>query len=74
MDERPHGEIRRQRGLLGSKPVIAGTRIPLASIQRLAADGATASQIGELYPDLTDEDIRAALAAGSVTRRRAHAS
>ncbi|PZR67188.1 MAG: hypothetical protein DLM66_11855 [Candidatus Dormiibacter spiritus] len=74
LDERPHGEIRRQRGLLGSKPVIAGTRIPLASIQRLAADGATASQIGELYPDLTDEDIRAALAAGSVTRRRAHAS
>jgi DNA-binding transcriptional MerR regulator len=74
LDERPTGQIWRRRGLLGSKPVIAGTRIPIETIQRLAAGGATVTKITELYPDLTEQDIRAALAAESAVRRRANAN
>jgi DNA-binding transcriptional MerR regulator len=62
LDERPHGEIERRRGVLGSKPLIAGTRIPVESIQRLHADGADEAEIRKLYPDLTASDVTAALA------------
>ncbi|MCL7455256.1 MAG: DUF433 domain-containing protein [Anaerolineae bacterium] len=42
-------------------PCIKGTRIPVAMIVGSLADGMTADQIREEYPQLTDEDIRAAL-------------
>ncbi len=74
LDRRPFGQIERRRGVLGSKPVIAGTRIPVASIRRLASDGARITRIRQLYPDLTGKDIRAALAAESAARPRKRAS
>jgi len=74
LDRRPLGQIERRRGVLGSKPVIAGTRIPVASIQRIARAGASVSKIRQLYPDLTGKDIRAALAAEAAVRPRKHAS
>ena len=43
-------------------PCIKGTRIPVAMIVGSLADGMTAVQIREAYPQLADEDIRAALA------------
>jgi uncharacterized protein (DUF433 family) len=43
-------------------PCIKGTRIPVAMIVGSLADGMTTAQIREAYPQLTDEDIRAALA------------
>jgi uncharacterized protein (DUF433 family) len=43
-------------------PCIKGTRIPVATIVGSLADGLTPAQIVEAYPQLTDEDIRAALA------------
>jgi uncharacterized protein (DUF433 family) len=42
-------------------PCIKGTRIPVAIIVGSLADGMTADQIREAYPQLADEDIRAAL-------------
>ncbi len=43
-------------------PCIKGTRIPVAMIVGSLADGMTSTQIRKAYPQLTDEDIRAALA------------
>jgi DNA-binding transcriptional MerR regulator len=74
LDRRPFGRIERRRGVLGSKPVIAGTRIPVASIQRLSSAGASVTRIRQLYPDLTGKDIRAALAAEVAVRPRKRAS
>ena len=41
---------------------IKGTRVPVATIVGSLADGMTPVQIREAYPQLADEDIRAALA------------
>ncbi len=46
---------------LGGKPVIRGTRIPVALIVRLVAEGLTPEEILREYPELTLEDVRAAL-------------
>lgn len=43
-------------------PCIRGTRIPVALIIGSLADGMTAAQIREAYPQLASEDIYAALA------------
>jgi uncharacterized protein (DUF433 family) len=74
LDHRRHGEIERRRGVLGSKPLVAGTRIPVESVQRLRADGADEAEILRLYPDLTAADVRAALAEVLPRRRRKLAS
>jgi len=41
---------------------IKGTRIPVATVLGSLADAMTPAQIRKAYPQLTDEDIRAALA------------
>ena len=46
---------------LGGKPVIKGTRIPVALIIELIANGLDPDEIIKEYPELTIEDIRAAL-------------
>ena len=43
-------------------PCIKGTRIPVAVIVASLADGMTAGEIQKEYPQLSDLDIRAALA------------
>ena len=43
-------------------PCIKGTRIPVAMILGSLADGMTQEEIQVAYPQLTNEDIRAALA------------
>ena len=43
-------------------PCIRGTRIPVAMIVGSLADGLTPQEIRESYPQLTVEDIQAALA------------
>lgn len=55
------GKVSRNRGVIRNSWVISGTRIPVAAIKRLNEDGYSVSQIIEEYPDLTDEDIRAAI-------------
>ncbi len=43
------------------KPIIKGTRIPVDAILRRLADGMSIKDILEEYPDIAEEDIRAAL-------------
>jgi DNA-binding transcriptional MerR regulator len=61
LDRRPVGKVERRRATLGGKLLIAGTRIPVASVKRLHRDGADEAEILTLYPDLTAADVRAAL-------------
>jgi uncharacterized protein (DUF433 family) len=48
------------RVLLG-KPVIRGTRIPVSVILNLLAHGYDFARIIDAYPDLTEEDVKAAI-------------
>lgn len=43
------------------QPCIKGTRILVSVVLRLVEEGLTFAQIKEEYPELTDEDIRAAI-------------
>lgn len=53
------------------KPCIGGTRIWVSLIVENLADGVTEKELLEAYPQLTPDDIRAALAyAAEVTRER----
>ncbi|MCC6029314.1 MAG: DUF433 domain-containing protein [Candidatus Korarchaeum sp.] len=47
--------------IMAGKPVIRGTRIPVDVILRRLAEGASIKDILEDYPNLKEEDIRAAL-------------
>jgi len=44
------------------KPVIRGTRIPVELILRKLGEGASEADLIDAYPDLTRDDIRAAMA------------
>lgn len=55
------GHIERKRNVSHNAAVVAGTRVPVASIQRLYEDGYTAAQIIAEYPSLTETDVEAAL-------------
>ena len=54
--------ISRDPTIMLGKPVIAGTRIPVSVILNLLGNGCDFARICGAYPDLTDEDIRAAVA------------
>jgi uncharacterized protein (DUF433 family) len=54
------GHIEKRRGVLGSKPVIAGTRVPVATVQRFLSSGRTVDDILRAYPQLKRADVDAA--------------
>ncbi len=54
------GRIERRRGVLGSKPVFAGTRIPVASVVAFLEAGHSLEEVLAAYPQLRPEDIEAA--------------
>ncbi len=54
-------KIQQKIEILNGKPVIRGTRIPVDLILELLANGLTVKEITREYPELTEEDIRAAL-------------
>lgn len=56
-----HGKITRTRGVQGSQPVIAGTRVTVDAIQSFARAGYDVQEIMRQYPGLTAEDINAAI-------------
>lgn len=47
--------------ILGGKPVIKGTRIPVYQILKLLAAGYSIDRVIEDYPDITKEDVKAAI-------------
>ncbi len=49
------------------KPVIRGTRITVELILRKIAEGASDAELLEDYPNLTIDDIRAAVAYGAAS-------
>ncbi|BCB21331.1 DUF433 domain-containing protein [Bosea thiooxidans] len=55
------GHLSRNRSIARNAWVVAGTRIPVASIKRLHEDGYSVRQIIDEYPDLTPEDVHAAI-------------
>ena len=55
------GKVAKIRGINRNAPTIAGTRIPVASVQRLREDGYSVAQIVAEYPGLTEADVEAAL-------------
>jgi uncharacterized protein (DUF433 family) len=64
MSQRPAekiGRVSRRRNVCHNAWVIAGTRIPIGAVRRLHEDGYPVDAIIEEYPDLTPQDIEAAL-------------
>jgi DNA-binding transcriptional MerR regulator len=55
------GRMEKHRSVIRNAWVVAGTRIPVAAVQRLHEDGYTAQQIINEYPDLTSSDVEAAI-------------
>jgi uncharacterized protein (DUF433 family) len=58
------GRIEKHRYVSHNSPVIAGTRIPVATILRFVEAGYSHSEIIKEYPSLTDADIDAAIRHG----------
>lgn len=56
------GRVRLDPAIHDGDPCIVGTRIPISIIVGSVADGLTAQQIIHEYPQLSEVDIRAALA------------
>ena len=56
------GQIMRSRFVNHNAAVIAGTRIPVSAVRDFAEAGYTPGQIIKEYPDLTEQDVAAALA------------
>ncbi|HRV68846.1 MAG TPA: DUF433 domain-containing protein [Marmoricola sp.] len=58
--------------IMGGAPCVRGTRIPVATIVGLMAEGYTIGGVVDDYPQLTAEDVRAALqfAAVAVAERQ----
>ncbi len=57
-----HDRIVQDRRIIAGKPVIEGTRIPVSLILNFLANGADNAEITADYPDLTDQDVQAAIA------------
>ena len=51
--------------VLSGKPVIRGTRIPVSLILNLLAHGYEVADALRAYPELTEADVRAAIALGA---------
>ena len=60
LTRRRPGKVESVRGVQGSQPVIAGTRVPVAKISRLLEAGWTAADVVAAYPVLTMRDVSAA--------------
>jgi|HubBroStandDraft_4_1064222.scaffolds.fasta_scaffold04049_6 uncharacterized protein (DUF433 family) len=55
------GSVEKSRYVMRNAAVISGTRIPVNTIKRFAEAGYTVQQIITEYPDLTEQDVQAAI-------------
>jgi uncharacterized protein (DUF433 family) len=62
MNAAAHPRIARDPAIMMGKPVIAGTRVPVETVVRQFAAGADMAWVLQGFPDLSEEDVRAALA------------
>ncbi len=53
--------IIRDPKVMGGKPVVKGTRVTMETILRRLASGLSVEDLLKEYPQLTEEDVRAAL-------------
>ena len=59
--------------ILGGKPVIKGTRIPVYVIIEMIANGLSINDVLKEYPELSEEDVKAALKyAASLLKRETY--
>ncbi len=65
-----HDRIVLDPAIRSGKPIIRGTRITVADILDYLAGGKSPSDIVADFPDLHDEDVRAALAFAADRERR----
>jgi uncharacterized protein (DUF433 family) len=70
MTELYQGIITQEPGKRGGRPLIRSTRIAVADILGWLAVGMSHAEILADYPELTEEDIRAALAYAADRERR----
>ena len=68
----PESRVVADHRIMGGVPCVRGTRIPVAVIVGLVAQGRTVQEILADYPTLTADDVRAALefAAAAVSERQ----
>lgn len=57
-----HNRIVRIPGLVGGKPVVKGTRIPVTLVLEYLAEDPTIQTLFEAFPRLTLEDVKACIA------------
>lgn len=57
--EEASGQTEKRRGALKSKTLVAGTRIPVASVRKWLDSGATEERVLRAYPALTRKDLAA---------------
>ncbi|MBC7770328.1 MAG: DUF433 domain-containing protein [Phycisphaerales bacterium] len=62
MDLQRHPRITMIPGVMGGKPCIEGTRLPVEHILDYLGSGDTIEEVLEGYPFITREDVLAALA------------
>lgn len=67
---RPEGQVEKVRGVQGSAPVIAGTRVPTRKVAALVEGGWTTDEVLEALPHLTARDVQAAIDFEAERRRR----
>lgn len=58
--------------VMGGVPCIKGTRVPVATIVAMTADGMTADEILAAYPTLTRDDVQEALHYAAEAVREQH--
>lgn len=56
-----HPRISRNPAIMMGKPVIAGTRVTVEAVLEQFAAGANLPWVLEAYPQLNEEDVRAAM-------------
>jgi uncharacterized protein (DUF433 family) len=64
-----HARISVKPEVMGGKPCIKGTRIPVDLILRYLGNGQSVEDILEAFPGLTVEDVRAAIEQRSSSTR-----